>query len=202
MIKTSTNNTVSALSGSATNALRDIKPPVEIPSSWAWVWWLAGGLALAALVYWAWRCWQKKKAETPAVPLVPAHVRAKQRLAEALAIIGQPKEFCIVVSDIVRWYLEERFDFHAPERTTEEFLSELRGTNLLTPDQKDTLVEFLNRCDLVKFARYEPGEAELRDLHASAVRLVAETEPEPTTAPNPQSGPPNSALRTPHSALK
>jgi hypothetical protein len=37
---------------------------------------------------------------------------------------------------------------------------------------------FLERCDLVKFAQYEPGEPELRELHASALRLVEETEPE------------------------
>jgi len=47
------------------------------------------------------------------------------------------------------------------------------------PDQKESLGEFLKRCDLVKFARYEPGEPELRDLHQSAVRLVEETEPQP-----------------------
>jgi hypothetical protein len=101
----------------------------------------------------------------------------KQKLTAALAMIGQPKEFCILVSDTIRWYLEERFEFHAPERTTEEFLHELRGTDLLSSDQKQSLVEFLNRCDLVKFARYEPGEPELRDLHHAAVRLVEETEP-------------------------
>ena len=108
---------------------------------------------------------------------VPPHIRAKQKLREALALIGQPREFCILVSDTIRWYLEERFDFHAPERTTEEFLYELQGTNLLTPDQKDSLGEFLKRCDLVKFAKYEPGPPELRDLHDSALRLVEETEP-------------------------
>ena len=43
-----------------------------------------------------------------------------------------------------------------------EFLYELRETNLLAPDQKDGLGEFLKRCDLVKFARYEPREPELR----------------------------------------
>ncbi|HEY5915073.1 MAG TPA: hypothetical protein VJA21_31145, partial [Verrucomicrobiae bacterium] len=65
----------------------------------------------------------------------------------------------------------------APERTTEEFLRELKHTNLLTPDQKRSLGEFLEKCDLVKFAKYEPAESELRDLHGSAVRLVEETEP-------------------------
>ena len=172
-------NLVSAPPPLATNALRDIKPPVEIPSGWLWVWWVLGLLALAAAAYALWIWWKRKKAEVPVIPVVPAHIRAKQKLAEAMAIIGQPKEFCILVSDTVRWYLEERFNFHAPERTTEEFLHELRATNLLTPDQKGSLVEFLNRCDLVKFARYEPGEPELRDLHNSAVRLVEETEPSP-----------------------
>src|SRR5947209_2979252 len=177
MTKAALTNNATALSG--TNILRDIKPPVAIPSGWAWLGWVAIALIVAAFGYLAWRYWKEKSQQVPVVPLVPAHVRAKQKLAEALALLGQPKEFCILVSDTIRWYLEERFDFHAPERTTEEFLNELRDTSLLTPDQKDSLVEFLNRCDLVKFARYEPGEPELRELHASAVRLVEETEPPP-----------------------
>jgi len=172
-----TNLTSHAAPGAGTNGLRDIKQPVEIPSGWAWVWWLLAALALAALLFWLWRCWQKRRAQVPPVPVIPPHVRAKQKLQEALACIGRPREFCILVSDTIRLYLEERFDFHAPERTTEEFLHELRGTRLLTAAQKEGLGEFLQRCDLVKFARYEPGEPELRDLHASALRLVEETEP-------------------------
>jgi hypothetical protein len=160
-----------------TNALRDIKPPVEIPSGWAWVLWVLVALAVIGLGVLAWLYWKKRHAQAQAVPVVPPHVRAKQKLREALALIGQPREFCIVVSDTIRWYLEERFDFHAPERTTEEFLYELQGTNRLTPDQKESLGEFLSRCDLVKFAKYEPGKPELEDLHGSAVRLVEETEP-------------------------
>jgi hypothetical protein len=176
MVKSST-NAVSALAGQGTNDLRDIKPPVEIASGWAWAAWLLGSLVLLALLYFAWRYWQKNRGKVAAPPPVPAHVRARQKLADALALIAQPKAFCIAVSDTLRWYLEERFDFRAPERTTEEFLHELKATTLLTPDQKDSLVEFLNQCDLVKFAKYEPGESELRGLHASAVRLVEETEP-------------------------
>jgi hypothetical protein len=167
----------SVTAGAGTNGLRDIKPPIDIQSGWALVGWVLGALAVAALAFWAWRYWHKRRTQIPPVPIIPAHIRAKQKLREALALIGQPREFCILVSDTVRWYLEERFDFHAPDRTTEEFLSELQGTNLLTPDQKDSLGDFLRRCDLVKFARYEPGEPELHDLHDSALRLVEETEP-------------------------
>ena len=187
-------------SGSGANELRDIKQPVDIPNGWAWVWWILAGLALGALLFWAWRSWQRRRAQVPPVPLIPPHVRAKQKLHEALAFIDRPREFCILVSDALRVYLEERFDFHAPERTTEEFLHELAGTRLLTPGQKSSLGEFLQRCDLVKFARYEPGEPELRDLHASAFRLVEETEPALKEPGSP--GGPHSALRTPHSALE
>lgn len=168
--------------------LRDIKPPVEISSGWEWLWWVLAGLATAAAFWALWKWWQRRKVQAPVAPLLPAHVRARQRLQEALALLAQPKPFVIAVSDTARVYLEERFEFHAPERTTEEFLHELRRTDLLTRDQKESLGEFLQRCDLVKFAKYEPTEPELRELHGSALRLVEETEPVP--AQNPESSVP------------
>jgi hypothetical protein len=188
---------------SAADSLRDIRPPIDIPNGWEWVWWTLAVLVPVALAYLMWRYWQKRKEQLAFVPPVPAHVRARQKLEEALALLAQPKPFCTMVSDTVRFYLEERFNFHAPERTTEEFLYELQNTNLLLPDQKTSLGEFLTGCDLVKFARYEPGEPELRDLHASAMRLVDETEP--VVLPENQMEPPpagDSALRIPHSALE
>ena len=167
------------------NDIRDIKPPMDIPTGWAWLWWTLAILAvvIATILIWRWR--QKRKAFVPVVPPIPAHVRAKKKLAEALALISQPKPFVTAVSDTARFYLEERFQFRAPERTTEEFLRELRGTKLLLPEQKESLGDFLESCDLVKFAKYEPGENELRELHGSAVRLIEETEPaEPTRSEN------------------
>ena len=170
-------NSAKQLSTAATNVLRDIKPPVEIPNHWIWLWWGLAALVLAIAFLVAWRYWTRKRNAPIVLPVIPPHVRAKRKLQEALALIAQPREFCILVSDTVRLYLEERFEFHAPERTTEEFLYELQATELLTRDQKESLADFLKRCDLVKFAKYEPREPELRDLHASALRLVEETEP-------------------------
>jgi len=37
------------------------------------------------------------------------------------------------------------------------------------------LADFLTRCDLVKFARYEPTEEDLLSLLDSALKLVDET---------------------------
>src|SRR6266853_1578769 len=136
MTKVDSTHVVPHLTASGTNSLRDIKPPVEIPNGWLIVWYSLGALAVAALAFLAWRYWRKRRAQLAIVPVIPPHVRAKQKLQEALALLGQPREFCILVSDTIRWYLEERFDFHAPERTTEEFLYELQSTELLARDRR------------------------------------------------------------------
>jgi hypothetical protein len=169
------------------NDIRDIKPPIDIPNGWAWLWWSLGTVVVLTLLLFVWRNFLKRMTQVSVVPAVPAHIRAKQKLAEALALISQPKEFCIIVSDTIRFYLEERFQFRAPERTTEEFLRELGETDLLTGEQKESLGGFLESCDLVKFAKYEPGENELWALHGSALRLIEETEPQPATVKQSQS---------------
>jgi hypothetical protein len=175
-------NALAEASGGDPHALRDIKPPVAIPDYLFGILIAAALLILVGILIASLFWWLQRRPKPTGPPPIPAHLRARQRLGEALALIAEPKLFCTAVSDVIRFYLEERFDFRAPERTTEEFLHELRATNLLLPDQKASLGEFLSRCDLVKFARYEPGESELRDLHVSAVRLVDETEPAPEPA--------------------
>jgi hypothetical protein len=134
-----------------------LKPLIAIPDFWLWIIWSTVILALCLVGWLAWRYWRRKAAAALAVPPVPPHVRARRALEAALALLSDPKAFTIAVSGAVREYLEQRFDFHAPERTTEEFLYELQGTNLLTAEQKLSLGEFLANCDLIKFAKYEPA---------------------------------------------
>jgi len=182
-------NTTPANAPAVVYDIRDIKPPIAIPNDLEWLWWTLRILAALAVVYLLWRWWRQRSAQVAVVPVILPHVRARQKLAEALGLIDQPKPFCIAVSDITRVYLEQRFNFHAPERTTEEFLRELASTNLLAREQKDSLGRFLESCDLVKFAKYEPGEPELRALHQSAARLIDETEPPPQPVTDPDDEP-------------
>lgn len=158
--------------------IRAVKPLVLFPNPWIWVW-LGGALLAAAVVGgWAWRRWGRRvAAEAVPVVVVPAHVRARDQLKAALALLEQPKPFCIAVSDALRTYLEAQFQLRAPERTTEEFLLELQTSAVLDARHKETLNRFLERCDLVKFARQEPGRSELQQLHDVALRLVEETIP-------------------------
>src|ERR1051326_1385552 len=140
-----------ATNSSAAADIRGIKAPVEIPSGWLWLWCLFGAFALALASYFAWRYWRKHGARPQAAAvIVPPHERARRKLREALKLIYEPRPFCVAVSDTLRSYLEEAFSLRAPERTTEEFLDELKSSALLSFSQKQMLGDFLLRCALAK----------------------------------------------------
>lgn len=176
----------------ALSDIHDIRSLVEVPSSWDWLWWLATIVIIVVLLYLAWHFWKKhrkKKAEEPTAPKEPAHERARRELEAALEYLHHPEQFCVLVSHTIRVYLESRFDLHAPERTTEEFLDELHESSHLNEAQKQSLAEFLTVCDMVKFAKSEPEAFELKQLHEAALQLVRETEPNLLdSTPEPASG--------------
>lgn len=164
----------------ALSDIHDIRSLVEVPSSWDWLWGLLIGIIVAGLLYWAFLYWKKrrqKKSEEPSKPIEPAHERARRHLESALEFLHDPERFCVLVSSAIRSYLEQRFDLHAPERTTEEFLDELQDSHHLNEEQKQSLANFLMECDMVKFAKSEPEAFELKRLYESALQLVRETEP-------------------------
>lgn len=180
-----------------TNDIRPLKPPVAVPNPWFWVFLTVGILLALAIIGALIALWLRAKARRPAVPPVPPHVRAREKLDAALLLIGDPRAFCIAVSDAVRAYLEERFNLRAPERTTEEFLRDLQKTSVLTSEQKLSLANFLEQCDLVKFARFEPPESSLREMHESALRLVHETQYVAAPPETPSVPPPTALAQNP-----
>ena len=161
--------------------IRPLKDVVDIPTGNEWVWWLfvaAAALVIAGVIAWFVRRSLAKRSEQLA-PLPPSapHVVAWERLQRALDLIHEAERFCTEVSQIIRVYLENRFELQAPDRTTEEFLFELQSSKRLATEHKQLLADFLGECDMVKFAKAEPPELELRNLHEAASRLVGETQP-------------------------
>ena len=79
---------------------------------------------------------------------------------------GEVDRFYTELSGVIRHYIEDRFGLRAPEQTTEEFLQDLAARLVLATDQCLALANFLEQCDLVKFARMHPttseGQAALR----------------------------------------
>lgn len=87
--------------------------------------------------------------------------RLKELEGEGLVPAGRLKIFYERVSNILRYYVEDRFSIKAPERTTEEFLNELKLDHTLAAGDKDSLAQFLRHCDLVKFAKHEPDDEQV-----------------------------------------
>src|SRR5262249_20238867 len=92
-----------------------------------------------------------------------------------LTIPGAAERYHTLLSDVVRGYLEKRFEVLASRQTTPEFLEAMRGSPQLTAPQQDLLREFLRRCDLAKFARANPSPEECRAAAAMARDFVEQT---------------------------
>jgi hypothetical protein len=118
---------------------------------------------------------RKRDAASPASP----HAWAIQELARLdagpLAKSGQPDAYHTALSLVVRRYLEQRFKLQATKQTTPEFLAEMRSAKHLNGDQQALLRDFLERCDLVKFAGVKPTVQQCFELSAAAKRFIQQT---------------------------
>lgn len=162
---------------------------VEIPDPWRW--WRLSGLALLVLVVCAtglWLWWRRGGAGQAGATALPPGDVARRRLQQALELLGQPPSFVAEVSAAVREYLEGRFGWRAPERTTEEFIGELQARGGLPDADRQALADFLGACDMVKFAGVRPDRLTLEEMHASALRLVNELAPAAEGPSSPSAG--------------
>jgi hypothetical protein len=83
--------------------------------------------------------------------------------------------FFVDLSAIVRRYLEDRFELRSPELTTEEFISLVSASPDLSGGHQQLLRAFLERADLVKFARHVPDERGVEESIRAAERFLEET---------------------------
>jgi hypothetical protein len=148
--------------------IEDIEDVVTLPTQIRWLWiWVSIGCWSVVIAMGILMVYLKKKRMTEIVRLFkPAHEIAYDRLrrlvAEDLIESGQLKAFYERISTILRHYIEDRFQLRAPERTTEEFLQELKHSPDLPETDKQDLAKFLNHCDLVKFAKHQPTQEQIQ----------------------------------------
>ena len=87
--------------------------------------------------------------------------------------------FFVRLSDILRQYIERRFALPATEKTSEEFIQQLRTDSILSEKQRIALERFLGTADLVKFAKMNSDEKQKNDCLNMADNFVDETIPQP-----------------------
>lgn len=154
--------------------IRDIRGPEPIPSQWLWVIGLAGGALCAGGAYAAWRWYQSRR---DARTKLPYEIALEQLDAtRALMDVTTVREYSIAVSDIVRRYVEQRFQVMAAHRTTEEFLHDLlNASEAQLSSHRTSLSGFLSHCDLAKFGGWRLSMPSMESMHESARRFVLAT---------------------------
>jgi len=153
--------------------IRDIKGPIRFYEiNWILVSIVLAAIAIAILLMRIYR--NRKNRKAAKLP----HEIALNELASIMSLLERTsdiKEYYVRISDCVRRYIETAFKVKAPEMTTEEFLNSMKDSGALSKEQKNLLKEFLNACDMVKFAKYNPSRNETQSVFATAKNFVEET---------------------------
>jgi hypothetical protein len=149
----------------------DITGPVDffILQPWMIFCAVAGFLLLVGLTTWL----IKRRRQRPVVVQTPRE-RALAQLARMENEIDRltPYQFSIRVSDVLRRYVTEQYQLPVTRQTSVEFLNALAAASPFSSDEQSLLGDFLNRCDLIKFARYDATTEDSRLLLDEAGRFV------------------------------
>jgi hypothetical protein len=166
-----------------TGTIRDIKGIYKAPYSFSELYPFILSLIFAGLLIWFIIYYiDRKKKDKPVLrrirpPEMP-HVIALRELdklkAEKLWQQNKVKLYYTRLTEIIRTYIERRFDIMAMEQVTSEILYEFRDREIENVNYK-ILEQLLNLADLVKFARGEPLAEENITLMENAYEFVRNT---------------------------
>ena len=155
----------------AAEEFHDIAPPVDYSLIPPWLVFVIAFvvLSLVGLIVW----WFAKRRKPEAPPKAPREIALEQLEQIRAEIDGTtPYQFSIRVSDILRRYVSQQYGLPATRQTSIEFLTATSKATSFSADDKSLLEDFLNRCDLIKFAKYEATTSDSELLLEEAIRFV------------------------------
>jgi len=172
-----------------TSSIRDIRPPVKLRWTLKEAWpYIIGGLVALALAVVAFLWWRKRRREQGDIPEyvpppIPPDVVAMRRLEELrvkkLWQDGHPKEYHSELTDILKEYIGNSYNFNALEMTTEELLAE-RSKWTFDDDLFAQLRRILTIADFVKFAKFNAQPHDHEKSLELAFLFVEKTRPSRT----------------------
>jgi hypothetical protein len=167
-------------SPSVTETLHDIRGPVDLPDSTGVLIWLLIGLAvvfLAGLLFYLWKHRKNGRLKQPQpheiALLELAGLRSMMNPAQALLYAAQ-------LSELLRRYIEARFQIHSTRQTTREFFGSLVENSQVSHDLKDHqahLQACLEECDMAKFAHYSPDQQGMAAMEQAVLGFIEATGP-------------------------
>ena len=153
--------------------IRDIAPPLDIFPWPTWMVVCAILIVLAVLAGFVALIVRNKRNQPKPPPPTPREIALGEFEALRPQVERQtPYDFSIAVSDVLRGYIGAQYRMHAREQTSPEFLSAIGRSVKFSENEKSLLAGFLERCDLIKFARIDATSADSAQLLGSAIDFV------------------------------
>jgi Domain of unknown function (DUF4381) len=149
----------------------DIAPPIDYSLISPWLVFLGVFVLLTVIGLVVWFIAKSLRRPTPPQPPRERALALLEQIRTQITALN-PYRFSIRVSDILRRYVTEQFGLPVTRQTSVEFLNGLRNSSPFSEDEKSLLEDFLNRCDLIKFARYEATRSDSELLLEEAIRFV------------------------------
>jgi hypothetical protein len=155
----------------AAEEFHDIVPPVDYSLLPPWV--IFAGILVALLLAALLGCWIRRRWQRPGPQPSPRErtLDLLDRISREIETLS-PYQFSIRVSDILRRYVTDQYQLPVTRQTSVEFLAALTKASPFSEDEKSLLEDFLNRCDLIKFARYDATTEDSRLLLEEGTRFV------------------------------
>ena len=168
-----------------TQAIKPIIGPLKVPISFREMLpWILAALAVVLLIIGVIWLINKRRKKEPVFRLKPKVVLLPHELAlqeiEKLRVKklwqnGKIKEYHSELTEILRKYIEDRFQVPALEQTTAEILECLTGNGACQAPVLDKLGKILVLADMVKFAKALPLHSENEQSMNDGIAFVYET---------------------------
>ncbi len=158
--------------------INDIKEMIEFPNPLPVVL-LIVAICAGLLTYLGIKLYKKlKKKEPTEEEKIPCWERALNSLdtliKEDLINKGLIKRFYYTLTEIIKHYLEERFNFPAIEQTTTEILQSMK---LLKIPLRDEFQDVFQYADMVKYAKFVPPPTASEEIVKKSRELILKTIP-------------------------
>ncbi len=158
-------------------ALDRVRGPVDIPPFEPWQIGIITALGLLLLSLLAWGITRFIRSRRKRTRAIQPHIAALAELKTAAAHTANNDErFAVLSSLALRRYFEQRSGIPALEKTTLEFLHSLKDHPKLNAEAGTSLIQFMEQCDRVKFARASLSAAQRESLTTSAQQLIQQFE--------------------------
>jgi hypothetical protein len=153
--------------------LRDIAPPIDVFPYPPWMVVLAAALALVILVLAIVGLVRWMRSQPPPPSLSPREVALKElRALENQVGDMEPYAFSIAVSEVLRRFVGRHYGLQALRQTSPEFLAAVSRSPKFSEEERTLLAGFLEKCDMIKFARIGATHEESGTLLGSAMAFA------------------------------